>query len=103
MSPIPANEGISQVSMTTQGAYQECVQQHEVTQKFADEGLSFKRLKVINVFSCSDEDDGTASGCHAETRTHGFKGRISHVDRQEPETGLTRSELLLLWRVRPIW
>lgn len=68
MSPIPANEGIRQVSTTTQRAYQKCAEQHELTKKFADKGLSFKRLKVINVFPCSDKDDGTPSGGHAETR-----------------------------------
>lgn len=79
--------------------------QHEVTEKFADKGLSFKRLKVINVFSCSDKDDGTPSGCHPERKPefHGFKGTNTNIDRQEDEAGLTRSKLLLLWRVRPIW
>lgn len=57
----------------------EDVSQHEVTKKFADKRLSFERLKVINVFSCSDEDDGTPSGCHAETRSQGFKGRNTHA------------------------
>lgn len=46
--------------------YQKCAGQREVTKKFADKRLSFKRLKVVDVFSCSDKDDGTPSGCHAE-------------------------------------
>lgn len=64
--------GISQVSMTTQRVCQKCVSQRGVTKKFADERLSFKGLKVVDVFSCSDKDDGTASGCHAETGIHSF-------------------------------
>lgn len=89
--------------MTTQRVCPKCAQQRGVTKKFADERLGFKGLKVVDVFSRSDKDDGTASGCHAETRIHSFKGRNIHGDRQEAEAGLTRSKLLLLWRVRPIW
>ena len=39
-----------------------------LTQKFADKWLDFKRLKVINVFSCSNENDRTLSGCHPKIK-----------------------------------
>lgn len=39
-----------------------------LTQKFADKWLDFKRLKVINVFSCTNENDRTLSGCHPKIK-----------------------------------
>lgn len=39
-----------------------------LTQKFADKWLDFKRLKVINVFSCSYKNDRTLSGCHPKIK-----------------------------------
>ena len=38
----------------------------KLTQKLADEWLHFKWLKIIDMFSCTDEDDGTMCCCHTE-------------------------------------
>lgn len=42
--------------------------QKHFTQQFTDEWLGFKRLKVINVFSSSNEDDGTPGGCNTDRK-----------------------------------
>ena len=39
-----------------------------ITEQFADERLSLKWLKVVDVFSRPDEDDGTPGGCHADRK-----------------------------------
>lgn len=79
-----------------------------VTQQFADEGLSLERLEVVDVFSSSDEDDGTPGGCDAggkqqksvnkqTKRTHGAvqRRRWSYALRAPPPLACPSSFVMI--------
>lgn len=73
-----------------------------ITKQFADEWLRLERLKVVDVFSGPDEDDGTPGGCHADGKQQQIRNInaispsvLGHHDEAE-DRGLTRSELHLL-------
>lgn len=67
-------------SLTAKNRVRVCNWTEHVTEQFADEWLSFKRLEVVDVFSCSDEDDGTPGGCHSDGN-RAFSHRRDNTDR----------------------
>ena len=59
------------------------------TKEFADKWLCFERFQVVKMFSCTDECDGTSSGCNTvmegerEGGREGVKGRGTEEKRKE--------------------
>lgn len=84
MSPIPDGKSKERVSVSMATLCQQASANicewlpWVITQQFADEGLSLERLKVVDVFSRPDEDDGAPGGRHADRKQQQKKKKVTY-------------------------
>lgn len=84
--PVSTSLGFSSLDFSF-NQWVSAVRSGDVTEQFADEGLSLKRLEVIDVFSGPDEDDGTPGSCHAD----GKQQKKKRVNTSEVTEAVTSS------------
>lgn len=51
-----------------------------ITEEFAYERLSLEWLEVIDVFACTNEDDGTSGGRHTDRRQQEQKVNMHKIE-----------------------